>query len=170
MSENKNKILAAYSWISDQRDPTTAIFIPVPTEDIGKKEAYSDTEEMITVAPGMLGVISGAVEKNRTPLDTIFQEAWEERLLQLLDGQVTNSLPTLEMDQVRPEGQRHLEAHGFSVVLDPLQVAHLEMQTPLRRVSQEALERFLAENKFSLRPSTYRIAQALLWRGRGYPV
>lgn len=170
MTETIPTQLAAYGWILDERDPHTAIFIPVPNEDIGKQEAYSEKDGMIVVSAGMLGLISGAVETGSTPFQTIFQEAQEERQLQLSDNQVTNSLPTLKMKQVRPEGLRHLEAHGFSVILDPLQIAHLEMQTPLVRVSTAGLDRFLLENKYSLRPSTYRIAQALLLRGRGCPV
>ncbi len=155
---------SAYAWIRGLDLLDTSFVLNLPCEDTGKKEKTLLHPEPVVLKPGMLGIISGKVDNNEDPFETIKREALEEWELDVDPSWISNGLPRFSVKQQRSGLNYNLEAIGHTLKLPYEKIVQLRAKTPVIEVGDEALPRFLRENKKILRPHVYLAGQLILRR------
>lgn len=161
-SENTTRRVGTYCWVTASSVPNTSVFFPVPKEDYGKNEKTRIDPCLSVLTPNHLGIISGAVKPDECPTDAVYREALEEQKLYLPPDSVSNSLPKVTVIRSKNGKASEFDAIGHTTTLSQEQITQLQMFTPLIFVADEALDRFLIENRSILRPHVHLVGWLLL--------
>lgn len=154
------------------------VFLGLPPEDYDKRErvvAVGSTVlsgDMEQIIPGMMGIISGAIEHG-VDIDctaTLVREAQEEYGVGLSAARMRNGLPQCVVEQTRGGMFRTGTAATHVVEISDWQRLQLTAVAPMELVAFEALHVFLHESPQRLRPFVHGLIAVLLQEGWIYHI